>query len=122
MADGANVMFDTFVNNSSPNITYNALTGVFTINRAGNYYVSWWINTDFAEEALSVEFSVEVAGGAAISASSPQPMVTLQLNGQAMLSIGVVPATLSLVNNSGVTVGIAASAIQADLVILEVAS
>jgi hypothetical protein len=122
VADGANVMFDTFVNNSSPNIIYNALTGVFTINRSGNYYVSWWVNTDFAEEALSVAFSVQVAGGATVTASSPEPLITLQLGGQAMLSIGVAPATLSLVNTSGVNVGFATSAVQADLVILEVTS
>lgn len=113
-------MFNNVLNNASPNISYNPATGVFTITAAGNYYVNWWMNTDGAGAVSSVIFSVAVAGGPLISASSPAPVVSLQLNGQAFLKIGNVPASISLVNNTGAAVFLGASAVQGDMTILEI--
>ncbi|HKM32751.1 MAG TPA: collagen-like protein, partial [Oscillospiraceae bacterium] len=102
----------------SVNINYNA--GVFTITEVGNYYVTWWVSTDGAGPSTSVSFGIELNGGGAIIASSP--IVSGQLNGSALLSVGAVPATVTLVNETGEPVNIGITPIQANMVIIELAA
>jgi hypothetical protein len=118
---GENVLFDTIINAPTTSITYSPATGIFSINEVGNYYISWWVNTDGAEEATFVSFGIDVVDGATISASSPAPVVTLQLNGSALISVTTVPTVFSLVNNSAAPVTYGLSPIQANLTIIEVA-
>lgn len=120
IADGANVIYDTVILNATTNnaITYDNTTGVFTINERGIYYVSWWTNADGAEEATNIIFAAE-SGASSIRASSVTPLVTLQLNGQALFNITSTPATLSLVNRTGNPVFLGQSPIQADLTIIK---
>jgi hypothetical protein len=120
VATGTNVLFDTVINAPSPNITYNAGVGMFFINAPGNYYISWWVNTDGAEAETSVNFGIRVVGGPIISASSPSPMVTLQLNGSALITVTTTPLVFNLFNDSGATVTYGTSDIQANLTIIEV--
>jgi hypothetical protein len=54
-----------------------------------------------------------------VTASSP--IVTGQLTGTALITVGAVPATIALVNATGETVGLGATPVQASLVITEVA-
>ncbi len=124
VANNANVLFDTTINAPSANITYNAGTGTFFINQPGNYYISWWVNTDGAEAEPTVSFGIRVISGGSqtILSSSPSPMVTLQLNGNALLTVTTTPLVFNLFNNSGATVSYGTSAVQADLTIVEVAS
>lgn len=118
VANGANVLFNTLINNTlNSEIIYNAPTGAFTITQPGNYYVSWWVNTDGAEEATTVQFSV-VANGTSVAASSPAPIVTTQLNGTALITVAYAPVTLSLVNTTGAPVTYGTSTIQANIVIM----
>lgn len=116
--DGANVLFDTVVNDTSLAISYNPINGVFTITQSGTYYVNWWVNADGAGASTTVLFSVEASNGQIISASSVSPITSLQLNGNALITVGVAPVTLSLVNNTGEAVFIGSSAIQADMTII----
>lgn len=118
--DGANVLFDVSLNSISPNIAYAALTGVFTITDPGTYYINWWVNTDGAEAATNVEFTIETSAGGAISAVSPMPVVTTQLSGNALITVVVAPVTFALVNNSGATVTFGTAAVQADLTVVQV--
>lgn len=46
MADGANVGFNTLVNDQSDAIDFNPDIGEFTITKPGNYYVDWSIAVD----------------------------------------------------------------------------
>ena len=119
IADGENIIFNSIITNLSPDITYNSITGVFTVTEAGVYYADWWVNTDGASEATTILLTLEFSSGPAISASTPSPFTTVQLNGQALVSL---PAgtTFSLVNNSGSTIALATSQIQADLSIMKV--
>jgi hypothetical protein len=118
VADGANVIFDTLTTDVSPNITYSAVTGEFTITAPGNYYVAWWVATDGAEAATTVSFAVELNGGGGVLGSSP--IVTGQLNGSVLVTVGAVPATIALTNVTGATVGFATTPVQANIVITEV--
>ncbi|MEM5779996.1 MAG: hypothetical protein AAGU02_02485 [Lawsonibacter sp.] len=115
-------MFDTVVSAPSSNITYNAGTGTFFITQPGNYYISWWVNTDGAETSPIVNFGIRVISGGSgtILASSPSPVVTLQLNGNALITSVSVPTVFSLFNNTGTTVTYGTSPIQADLTIIQI--
>jgi len=121
IADNGRVNFNSFVSTASANITYSTVTGLFTITKSGTYYISWWVNVDGAGIATSIKFSIVVTGGQTISATSISPLTTLQLNGNALISV-TNPATFALVNETGDTVFIGASEIQADLTIIEVTS
>lgn len=118
LANGEKVLFDTIILDGAANssITYNSITGEFTINKPGRYFVTWWVNTDGAEEQTNVIFSAEM-GANAVMATSPSPLVTLQLNGQALFSV-TSAETLSLINRSGSTVSYGLDSIQADLIII----
>lgn len=120
VADSANVLFDVNLNSVSPNITYAPATGVFTIAEVGTYYINWWVNTDGAEAATNVEFTIETSAGGAVSAVSPAPLVTTQLSGNALITVAAVPTTFSLVNNSGATVTYGTGAVQADLTVVQI--
>ena len=118
--DGANVIFDTTLNDQSLNISYNSVTGVFTINQVGNYYVTWWVATDGANISTIVTFAIEVDGGAGIPGSSP--IVAGQVNGSALVTVGAVPATIELVNITGEPVTYPLTPVQANIVITEVSA
>ncbi|MEL7624476.1 MAG: hypothetical protein AAGU12_12945 [Clostridiales bacterium] len=117
-----NVLFDTVINAPSSAITYNATIGTFFITQPGNYYVSWWVNTDGAEASPFVNFGIRIilGGSATILASSPSPVTTLQLNGNAFITSVSVPTSFSLFNNTGTAVTYGTSPIQADLTIIHV--
>lgn len=112
--DGTNVLFDT-LNNQGSSISYNPATGLFTITSRGDYNVAWWVATDGAGPATSVSFAVEVNGVPYSTASSP--IVSGQLSGDALVSITMVPATISLVNVTGDDVFVPTIPVQAGIVI-----
>ena len=111
------MIFTAIVNDASPNITYSAVTGEFTITATGNYYVHWWVATDGAEAATSISFGIDV--DAVSTAVSSSPIVTGQISGDAFLTIGTVPATVQLINRTGSTVTLADIPVRASLVIVE---
>lgn len=117
---GANVIFNSIVSNPGSSITYNAVTGVFTLTQSGTYYIDWWVNTDGAGPESTVIFTILVSNGQTISASSLSPITSLQLNGHALITV-TAPATFSLVNNTPFAVSYGTSAIQADLAIVQAA-
>jgi hypothetical protein len=115
--DGDPLIFDTIVNNLSPNISYDVGTGEITITKTGNYYVSWWIGIDGVPMQTYAMFGINYNGIQTINAGV-FPLQT-QLFGQALIPIITVPATVTLVNTTGDQVGYGGSPIKADLVILE---
>ncbi len=117
---GGNVIFDTTLNTQSDNIVYNSATGEFTITQPGNYYIDWWVATDGAGASTTVDFTLEVNGVPYSTASSP--IVTGQLSGEALVTVTTVPTTITLVNTTTAPVVLAATPVQADLVILELNS
>ena len=117
--DGDNVVIDTVANSQSANISYDDTTGEFTISQPGNYYVTWWIATDGAGIATQITFGIVVHANPAVTASSP--IVTGQLSGRALITVGAVSATLMLVNLTGDDVFLSPDTpVQASIVIIEV--
>jgi len=117
IADGATVLFDTVLLEQSPNISYNAGTGEFTLSAAGNYYVSWWVATDGSAGPVNMVFAVEV-GGTPVAAGNA-PIVTGQVSGDALITVETAPAVVTLVNATGADVGYASTGVQANITILE---
>ena len=118
VANGANVLFDTLLSNQTLDITYTPATGEFTFSTTGIYSVSWWIAEDTAATATSVSFNVTTDAVAGPSAFSP--LTTGQISGFAIVTIGTVPATMSLVNQSGDTVTFSTTGVQGGIDIVEV--
>lgn len=118
VAPGQNLVFDAAVNDQSPDIGYNALTGEFTISRAGNYLVNWWVATNGTSADTNLWFSIMVGGaGYALGAA---PLVTGQVGGSALVSVGHTPTVLTLANTTPNTLRLAQTPVQADIVILQV--
>lgn len=113
--DAANVIFDTMINDQSENISYNALTGEFTILQAGNYYIKWWVVTDGSAGPVNMVFAVFVDGSSFAIGNSP--IVTGQVNGEAFITVLDSPVTVALVNQTGAEVVFANIPVQADITI-----
>ena len=115
------VVFNQALNGpSGANITLNTLTGVFTINRTGTYYVSWWVAEFTAGASPWVSFAVQVIPNFTPEAAAYSPVTFGQLSGSALISVGVTNTTVRLINHSTDTVTYADSTAQAGIVILEV--
>jgi hypothetical protein len=97
--NGANIVFNTVVNDASGNIAYNAGTGVFTITDPGNYLANWWVASDGAGPAVGVSYTLEVNGAPYTTVSSP--IVSGQTSGTALITVGAAPVTVSLINSTG---------------------
>jgi hypothetical protein len=67
---------------------------------------------------MNISFGIELNGGAGILGSSP--IVTGQVNGSALVTVGAAPAVLALVNETGETVGFGTTPVQANILITEV--
>jgi len=119
VAAGAAVVFDDIILDQSPNISYSTGTGIFTITAPGNYFVTWWIATDGSDGPTNVSFAVELNGAGGIIGSSP--VVTGQVSGYALITVTTTPSTVTLINVTGAAVLYAATTVQANMTILEVA-
>jgi hypothetical protein len=119
IADGDPVVFNDEIETEG-DITYAA--GEFTLNHTGLYFVTWWVDTDSAEDALEVSFGVSLFGGAPIVGTSP--VISGQLNGSALVNVLIAPAPLQLVNASGVSVTLSQTPsdtnVRANIVIMDV--
>lgn len=112
------LVFDMAVNDQSPYIGYNPLTGEFILSRPGNYFVSWWVATDGSHFPNSISFSLNVnTVGYTLSST---PIVTGQLSGSSLVTVETVPTTLTLNNISPSAVALASTPVQANLIILQV--
>lgn len=116
--DGSNVIFDTLINDKSKAISYNSITGEFTINATGNYYVTWWVAADGTAGHTNVTFVVNKNSGGSIYSSSPS--VTGQVVGSALITVDTKPTIITLVNKSICMVAFAATPVQANIIITEV--
>ncbi|MFT3982294.1 MAG: hypothetical protein QM697_00190 [Lachnospiraceae bacterium] len=117
IANNSNVIFNHVLNDQSENISYNSATGEFTITEPGNYEVAWWTAPDGAGPAANISFAVAVNGIPYAAVSSP--IVSVQMAGNALVTVESVPATLSLVNVTGEAVLIPNTPVQSGIVIKE---
>jgi len=97
VATSANVVFENVVSTFGA-ISYNPLTGVVTINKAGRYFINWWVATQATLGSTGVAFSIETSQGDQLPGASPIKIG--EVVGFALIQVDSVPITLSLVNIS----------------------
>lgn len=88
------------------NISYNATTGIFTFTSSGNYFVSWFVNTQTCTNptcAFAISYNTNLPP--IINATYPSESIfkTGQMIGSALLSIGTGGGTMKLINTGGTT-------------------
>ena len=116
VSDRETIVFNSFLNNQSSDISYNQATGEFTITKAGDYYVSWWVTTNGSSQFTNMSFSIAVNGVPHSIGTSP--IVSGQVSGSELITVGATPATITLINNSSNDIRIANTPVQANIVII----
>jgi hypothetical protein len=112
------VLFDTVVNDQAAGISYDPVTGEFTLSEEGNYRVTWWVASNGAGAATVINFGVVLDAGAPVLGSTT--LLNGQVMGMALITVSPGPGVLSLVNDTGDTVNYADTPVQADIMIEQV--
>jgi len=97
VATNFNVVFDTVVN-SYGNVAYNPVTGEITINKAGRYFINWWVATQSSLGANNVVFSIESSQGDRLIGNSP--LKQNEVVGFAIIQVDAAPVALRLRNKA----------------------
>ncbi|MEG1499697.1 MAG: hypothetical protein RR400_01315 [Clostridia bacterium] len=120
IANNQVVVFNNVLNGSSANISYSITNGVFSINKAGVYLASWWVNLDQATQVAgqNISFGIKQNGGVPIVATASAP--SGQIFGTCLISVDIAPLTLTLNNVSGVSVTLGDASPKAGLSIVGV--
>ena len=92
-----NVLFETTLSSFGP-VSYNPGTGIITINKAGRYFINWWVSTQSTLGLNGISFSIITSQGDYLLGDSP--IKTGEVVGFALIQVDVVPITLSLVNTT----------------------
>ncbi|WP_170164253.1 C1q-like domain-containing protein [Mobilisporobacter senegalensis] len=114
--DGNPVIFDTVLFSGTTAITYDAVTGIFTITEPGVYYFDWWVAVDGAAASPTIAFELSGSNGTSVFTASAA--VTELLAGNALVNVVGPPVTFSLLNQSGDTAFISALVAQANMTII----
>lgn len=104
--------------NTGGAIVYDPVTGTFTINETGMYFVVWSVATDGAGPATQIIFDLQLNGASV--AESATPALTGLLTGAALVNVVAAPSTLQLVNTTGSGVFVPATDVQSNIVIYKV--
>ena len=97
----SNVIFDTLITSSGP-ISYDALTGVITINQPGKFLINWFVASQASAGSNSIAFSVMTSQGDNIRGESPVKLG--EVVGFAVIQVDGAPLTLQLVSQTPNTV------------------
>lgn len=108
--DGMGLRFNNLLANNT-SLSLDPLTGIFTVNRAGQYLVLFYINIDGSESSTTVSFSANTVQSQAVNA------VQGQMSGFALLSLAI-SDTIQITNSSGQKVLLSGD-IQAGVIILQ---
>lgn len=116
---GDPVIFNTLIENTSPDITYNSLNGQFSLNAPGLYYVSWSVSASGAGPSTFISLGIEIIGGATIENSTNLPISIL--TGTALVNV-TTTAVIQLINTTGEDLFVENPPIQANITILHLTS
>ena len=119
VASGSPVLFDTVDVNTTVGIGCTPNSGKVTIGRTGTYLVNWWVAVENAQAAELMAFAVTLNGTDV--QTSYADIGGGQVYGSAVVNVTSLPATLSLVNQSGDAVTYATAEGQASMTITQLA-
>ncbi|MCB2360944.1 YncE family protein [Clostridium estertheticum] len=97
----SNVIFDTIVNSYGA-VVYNSVTGEIVINKAGRYFINWWVVTQSSIGPSNVTFSIQTSQGDNLIGNSP--IKTGEVVGFAIIQVDSAPIALRLINITSNTV------------------
>lgn len=121
VGSGFIVVFNNIITNSSSNIVYNPVNGIFSVGKAGSYYISWMVNVDGAEIQSTITFGIATSTGQTIISSSMVPFTSMQLSGSALINM-TSAGTFSLKNQSLYVANYGNASVQANLVVIELST
>ena len=112
-------------NNAAPDISFNIVSSVLTINTLGSYYIDWWVVIDdLGVAATEISFSIQATGGlvvpSTVSSVAPAQSQPTQVSGNAIINVIGTPATLQLLNTSGDSIQFPNTTVQGNLSIIKV--
>ncbi|MGH4052942.1 MAG: BclA C-terminal domain-containing protein [Clostridium sp.] len=93
----SNVIFDMQVNSYGA-IVYNSLTGEIVINKAGRYFINWWVATQSAIGPNNINFSIQSSQGDNLMGASP--VKQNEVVGYALIQVDSAPISLRLINTT----------------------
>ena len=98
----SNVIFDTVVNSYGA-VIYKP-TGEIVINKAGRYFINWWVATQSSvgPSTTNITFSIQTTQGDDLIGNSP--IKTDQIDGFAIIQVNSAPIEIRLINKTGGTV------------------
>lgn len=98
---GGNVIFDNivFINGD---ISYNAATGVMTINKTGRYVFQWWVAIQSSASINGSAFALSSSQGDLLYGNSP--LKTDEVSGMGIIEVSFAPVTVSLENSSSAAI------------------
>ena len=118
IANGANVLFDAVNSNNTLGVGYTPGSGVINLSRTGTYLVNWWVAVQGAE-AEELAFAVSLNGSDVQTTYAD--IGVGEISGTAIVTVGSVPATLSLVNRSGAEATYVTASGQAGMTVTQLA-
>ncbi|SHJ31364.1 hypothetical protein SAMN02745170_02246, partial [Propionispora hippei DSM 15287] len=98
---GANVVFEDVISSFGA-IAYDTTTGIITINKAGRFFVNWWVATQSSLGTQGASFSIVTSQGDALPGDSP--LKNGEVVGFALFQVEAAPVTVSLENTTSNTV------------------
>ena len=113
---GDPIIFNTLIENTSPNISYNNSNGRFTLSATGVYYVSWNVQTSGAGPSTFVALGIEIIGKTTIQNSVNLPLT--QISGNAIINVTTTPTRIRLINTTGQDLFIDTVPVQANISII----
>lgn len=113
----ANIIFNEVSFSGSDNIYYDNLTGIFTVTKLGNYYISWTLSVDGAFVSPFVKISLSTAESDISTVYSPN--TTALINGSSLLTVTTVPFNFYLKNISEDTLSMISDSSKGNLTVLE---
>lgn len=98
LADGDTLMFDTVLNQTGQEITYNIENGNFIISEPGSYKIHWHVIVGGSDTSRFVNFAIKVNG--AIYCGFPLPVTVGLVSGDVVLTTQQPNSVVSLCNNT----------------------
>lgn len=119
VADDASVPFDTIESNDLLGVSCATGSGNVILNHTGTYLVNWWVAVENAQTAETLSFALELNGTPVQTSYSD--IGGGQIFGTAVVQVGAIGSTLTLVNASGCAVTYVTATGQAGMTLTTVA-
>lgn len=117
---GKPVIFDTIINELSPFISYNNITGEITISQTGVFYINWWVAINGLGGGSDTVSTLAITTSACDNIQASTFTQKGKISGNALISVNASPVISQLVNATDYTIDFGLTPIRANLRIVNV--